>query len=47
MTSAADTWETLTFAAQTPSAKGVVTVRLVSRSDAPYGRAYFDTWSVT
>lgn len=47
MTSAADTWETLTFAAQTPSAKGVVTVRLVSRSDTPYGRAYADTWTVS
>jgi len=47
MTSAADTWETLTFAAQTPTAKGVVTVRLVSRSDAPYGKCYADTWSVT
>ena len=47
MTSAADTWETLTFAAQTPTAKGVVIVRVVSRSDTPYGRAYFDTWTVT
>jgi hypothetical protein len=43
MTSAADTWETLTFAAQTPSAKGWVTVRLVSRSDAAAGKAFFDT----
>jgi hypothetical protein len=43
MTSAADTWETLTFAAQTPSAKGWVTVRLVGRSDGATGRAYFDT----
>jgi len=47
MTSAADTWETLTFSAFTPSAKGIVTVRLVSRSDTPYGRAYFDTWTVS
>jgi hypothetical protein len=47
MTSGADTWDTLTFASQTPSAKGVVTVRVVSRSDTPYGRAYFDTWTVS
>lgn len=46
-TAAADTWDTLTFTAQTPTAKGVVTVRLVSRSDTPYGRCYFDTWTVT
>lgn len=46
MTSAADTWETLSFAAQTPSAKGVVTVRLVSRSATPYGRSYADTFTV-
>jgi hypothetical protein len=44
---AAGSFETLTFASQTPSAKGVVTVRLVSRSDTPYGRAYFDTWTVS
>jgi hypothetical protein len=43
MTSAADTWETLTFTAQTPSAKGWVTVRLLSRSDAATGKAFFDT----
>lgn len=43
MTSAADTWETLTFAAQTPTAKGWVTVRLVSRSDGATGKAFFDT----
>jgi hypothetical protein len=47
MTSAADTWETLTFASQTPTAKGVVIVRLESRSDNPYGRAYADTWTVS
>ncbi len=46
-TAAADTWDTLTFSAFTPTATGVVTVRLVSRSDTPYGRAYFDTFSVT
>jgi hypothetical protein len=47
MTSGAGTWDTLTFSSQTPTAKGVVTVRLVSRSDTPYGRAYADTWTVT
>lgn len=47
MTSSSDTWETLTFSTFTPTAAGVVTVRLVSRSDTPYGRAYFDTWTVT
>lgn len=45
MTSAADTWETLTFASQTPTAKGDVIVRLVSRSATPYGRAYYDTFA--
>lgn len=43
MTVAAGNWETLTFAAQTPSAKGWVTIRLVSRSDVPIGNAFFDT----
>lgn len=43
MTVAAGNWETLTFAAQTPSAKGWVTIRLVSRSDVPIGHAFFDT----
>jgi hypothetical protein len=41
-----DTWETLTFSAITPTAKGVVTVRLLSRSAADTGIAYFDTLSV-
>lgn len=45
MTSAADTWETLTFAAQTPTAVGFVTVRVVSRSAAGNGIAYFDTFT--
>lgn len=45
MTSAADTWETLTFSAFTPTASGDVWVRLVARSDKPYGRAFFDTFS--
>jgi hypothetical protein len=47
MTSAAGSWETLTFTPQTPTAKGVVTVRLESRSDAPYGRCYADTWGIS
>lgn len=46
MTSAVDTWETLTFSSFTPTAKGVVTVRLVSRSDDVLGEAYFDTFTV-
>ena len=41
-----DTWEQLTFAAQTPTAKGVVTIRLVSRAAAGNGIAYFDTAAV-
>lgn len=41
-----DTWEQLTFAAQTPSAKGVVTIRLLSRAAAGNGIAYFDTAAV-
>lgn len=44
MTAAADTWETVSFAAFTPTAATWVVVRLVSRSDTPYGRAYADTW---
>lgn len=43
MSAAVDTWETLTFTAQTPSATGVVKVRLVSRSAASSGKAFFDT----
>jgi len=46
-TGAAGSFETLTFSAQTPTAKGVVTVRLVSRSDVANGIAYFDTFTVT
>lgn len=38
-----DTWEQLTFAAQTPTAKGFVTIRCVSRAAAGGGIAYFDT----
>lgn len=43
MSAAANTWETLTFASQTPTAKGYVTVRLVSRSASISGKAFFDT----
>ncbi len=46
MTAAANTWETLTFAAQTPTAKGVITVRLISRAAAGNGIAYFDTFNI-
>lgn len=42
-TAAVDTWETLTFSAFTPSAKGVVTLRLISRSAAGGGKAFFDS----
>lgn len=44
---AVDTWETLTFSSFTPSAKGWVVIRLVSRSAAGNGIAYFDTVTVT
>jgi hypothetical protein len=47
MTSAADTWETLTFTAFTPSQKGVVKLRLISRSASGAGKAFFDTISIT
>lgn len=47
MTSAADTWETLTFTAFTPSQKGVVKLRLISRSASGAGKAFFDTVSIT
>lgn len=46
MSVAAGNWETLTFTPQTPTAKGWVVVRLVSRSDVPIGHAYFDTLGV-
>ncbi len=39
-------WETLTFAQITPTAKGWVTLRLLSRSAAASGIAYFDTLAV-
>jgi hypothetical protein len=42
MTAAADTWEALTLSF-TPTAKGVVTIRVVSRSASGSGHAYFDS----
>lgn len=47
MSAAADTWETLTIGPFTPTAKGVVTIRLVSRAAAGGGKAFFDTATVT
>jgi len=46
MTAAVDTWETLTFSAFTPTAKGWVTIRLVSRPAAGSGKAFFDTLAI-
>jgi len=43
---AIDTWETLSIGPFTPTAAGVVTVRLVSRSAAANGIAYFDSVTV-
>lgn len=45
-TVAVDTWETLTFASFTPTAKGWVVLRLVSRAAAGSGIAYFDTLDI-
>lgn len=42
-TVAVDTWETLTFAAFTPSKKGIATLRLLNRSAGGSGKAWFDT----
>lgn len=47
MVAAANTWETLTFTAFTPSAKGVVTIRLVSRDTSATGKCFADTLVVT
>lgn len=46
MTAAVDTWETLTIGPFTPTGKGFVRVRLVSRSAAGNGIAYFDSLTV-
>lgn len=42
----ANNWEMLTFGAITPTAKGVVIIRCISRSAAGNGIAYFDTVNV-
>jgi len=42
MTSAVDTWEALTTSSFNPSAKGIVTIQLISRADYPDGNAFFD-----
>lgn len=41
------TWLTLSFTPFTPSAKGIVTLRLISRAAADAGYAVFDTVSIT
>lgn len=46
-TGGAGAFETLTFAAFTPTAKGFVTLRLISRAAVSNGIAYFDTVTVT
>lgn len=46
MTAAADTWQQMTLSF-TPTAAGVVTVRLVARPAAASGKAFFDDFSVT
>jgi hypothetical protein len=47
MTAAVDTWETLTIGPFTPTARGIVTLRLQSRPAAGSGKAWFDTVTVT
>lgn len=42
-----DTWETLTFSAITPTAKGFVRVRIHSRAAAGNGLCYYDTANAT
>jgi hypothetical protein len=44
---AVDTWEQLSTASFTPTAKGVVSIRLVSRAAAGSGIAYFDDFAIT
>lgn len=46
-TGSAGSWETLTFTAFTPTAAGAVRLRIVSRSAAGNGIAYFDTLTIT
>jgi hypothetical protein len=45
-TAGVDTWQTLTFSSFTPSNKGVVTLRLISRAAAGNGKAWFDSVAV-
>jgi hypothetical protein len=40
-------YETLTFSSFTPSAAGIVTIRLVNRTTNGSGIAAFDTFTVT
>lgn len=47
MAAAVNTWETLTFATFTPTAKGWVRLRLLNRAAAGTGIAYFDTVTIT
>jgi hypothetical protein len=44
---ATDSWLTLSFAAFTPTARGVVRIRLVARPAAASGKCYFDTFAVS
>lgn len=46
MTAAADTWEQLSFSF-TPTATGIVTLRLISRAAAGGGKAFFDDVAVS
>lgn len=43
----ADTWATLTLATFTPTKKGIVSVRVIARSATPYGRCFFDSFTVS
>lgn len=43
MSAAVDTWQLLTFTTFTPTSRGVVTIRCISRPAAGSGIAYFDT----
>lgn len=47
MTAAADTWETLTIGPFTPTAVGIITLRLRSRPAVGGGIAYFDTVTIS
>lgn len=47
MAGANNIWETLTFSAFTPTGRGVMTLRLLNRSQAGTGKAFFDTVTVS